>query len=111
MSMDKWINRVKATIKEIESMFPKDRLGYVNGINKCNKAILASYMGWNTWLTNPSIMNDFDESELEQILSEFKEIATKILKNDVKWTEHVMKKLNTKSEEHDVDTNAEFYVS
>jgi len=111
MSMNKWINKVKETIKEIESIDPKDRLEYVNGINKCNKAILASYMGWNAWLTNPSIMSGFNEDELKQILSEFKEIATKILRNDVKWTEHMIKKLNVKDEEYDIDTNAQFYVS
>ncbi len=109
MKLNKWIDKVRESIKEIESLSPEDRLGCVDGINKCNKAILASYMGWNTWLSNPTIMCHFTEDELKEILSEFKEITTKVLKNDIKWTEHMIKKLNIRDEDYDTDRH--FYVT
>lgn len=105
-SLEDWINKVKETIKEIESLEGRDRLECVSGINKCNKAILASYMGWNSWLTNPIVMNDFTEEDLRQILNEFKEVAITVLKNDLKWTLHVLEKLKNIQ----TSSDAQFYV-
>lgn len=105
-SLEDWINKVRETIKEIESLEAKDRLECVSGINKCNKAILASYMGWNSWLSNPIVMNDFTEEDLKQILAEFKEVAVTILKNDLKWTLYVLKKLK----DNELRSDVQFYV-
>ena len=90
----KWIRKVKKHIIEIESLDPKDRLEIVSAILKCNNAVAGSVNGWATWISNPSIMNSFTEEDLKTILEEFKKVAIPFLKNDVKWTEYLLKKMN-----------------
>lgn len=92
MNAISWIKQVKKYMKKIEEASPKDRLGYMSEIDRCNKAIFASTQGWEYWLSNPTIIDQFTKEELEEMLDEFRELALQFLRNDIKWTEHLLGK-------------------
>jgi hypothetical protein len=81
-------------IISIKDKTPKDRLDYTSSIAKCNMAVLSSNAGWNEWLTNTGIMNEFSQEELEEIYKEFQDMSVKFLLFDIKWTKTLTKRFN-----------------
>jgi hypothetical protein len=92
LNIKDWIKTVGKEIIDIKNKKPKDRLDYAFSISRCNMAILSSNAGWNEWLSNNGIMNEFTEEELEQIHKEFKEISVKFLLFDLRWTKVLTKR-------------------
>jgi hypothetical protein len=86
MSED-WVgNRTKAAdaLKKVE---PKDRLGYVDACIQCLAAIGQSNQGWLQWLSNPTMMNEFDETVLKGFFEDFREFALKYIEFDINATQ------------------------
>jgi len=81
-----WIKSIKKIRKEIKSLEPKDRLGYVTAVACCVAAIANSMHGWKKWLIHPEVMNSFSEEELDKLFEVFKKLALETLKEDINWT-------------------------
>jgi hypothetical protein len=83
---DDWIsNRVK-TADSIKKASPQERLGYVNGCIQCLAAIGQSNQGWLQWLSNPTMMNEFDENDLKYFFEKFKDFALQYIEFDIDAT-------------------------
>lgn len=83
---DEWVKSVRAKIEEVRRLDPKDRLHYVAACAQCASAIYNSIGGWMAWLTNPVLLNDFDEKTLNEFFSFFKKFTLEFLEFDVSAT-------------------------
>jgi hypothetical protein len=107
----KWIRRVKEHIREIDNLDPEDRLELVSAISRCNYTIAGSVNGWAKWISDPSIMSKFTEENLRTILDEFKKVALPLLKNDIKWTEYLLEKMNISDDTDPTRHSRGVYIS
>jgi len=81
-----WIeNRLKVADK-IKQIVPKDRLGYVEGCIQCIAAIGQSNQGWLQWLSNPTLMNEFEEETLKGFFEKLRHFALEYLAFDIDAT-------------------------
>ena len=87
MSVGKdWAALLEKTLKQMEKLKPKDRLGYVSAISALNTIIVNSCSGWLHWLTSPRVMDDFSEDELKELFDFFRKVAKEFLESDLGWT-------------------------
>jgi hypothetical protein len=104
MKIEEWIKGILSEIETISKDSPKDRLAYISSIAKFNSAITASVIGWQEWLKNSGVMNEFSEDEITKMFKEFQAIATKFLLFDIEWTKNLATKFNvTDTEDLGID--------
>ena len=84
---EEWVRTTKTKIDEIKKLTPKDRLQYAAACAQCASAIYNSIGGWMSWLTNPVLLNDFDEQTLNDFFSFFKKFTTDFLEFDISATQ------------------------
>ena len=84
--MSEWIEKSEKILEEIRGLHPKDRLGLVSAIAKCNIALARSVNGWAVWLGDPRVMEKISEEDLKEIFGKFREIALKFIAVDVEFT-------------------------
>lgn len=81
--MSEWIaSRMKAK-EALSKLSPQDRLGYVDACIQCVNAIGRSNWGWLQWLSNPSIMSEFNEETLKEFFQRLKEFALAYIDFDI----------------------------
>jgi len=95
INIKEWIKKVERHLNTIKNYKTTDRLSTVSGITQCVSCIGGSVNGWISWLSDPRIMNSFNEDELIELFNEFKRLSIKMLELDIEWTK---KKLNKKKE-------------
>lgn len=83
---EEWVKTTKAKIEEIKKLNPKDRLQYAAACAQCANHIYNSIGGWMSWLTNPVLLNDFDEETFGEFWSFFRKFTTEFLEFDVNAT-------------------------
>ncbi|MEM3382535.1 MAG: hypothetical protein QXL52_04315 [Nitrososphaerales archaeon] len=87
MASQSWTEIIRERKKSLESLAPKDRLGYVEGCIQSLLAINQSINGWMQWLSNPIKMSKFDEEELKTFFEKLRQFAVDFLDFDQKVTE------------------------
>jgi len=95
----KWVKNLKSTLKKIEDLSGEDRLSCVSAILLCNNAMMGSGKGWNSWISDPSIMEHLSEEDLKKLLKEFKDVIKVVLNFDVKWTLILFEKAKEKEKQ------------
>jgi hypothetical protein len=81
-----WADERTSVLADIRKLEPTDRLSLYSGLIKLNSALFESVRGWDSWLRNPTFMQTFSQDELSEIFKSFKDIATKFLEEDIRWT-------------------------
>ncbi len=81
-----WTDERAKVLADIKKLEPTDRLSIYSGLIKLNSALFESVRGWDSWLRNPAFMETFSQDEFNEIFTNFKEVATKFLQEDIKWT-------------------------
>ena len=81
-----WTDERTKALADIRKLEPTDRLSLYSGLIKLNTALFESVRGWESWLRNPTFMETFSQDELSEIFKNFKDIATKFLEEDIRWT-------------------------
>jgi len=81
-----WVKVCEEMIKLIDEMKPEDRLNLVSGIASCNMALANSVNGWVRWLTDPRVMNEMKNEDLQEFFGEFQVLAKRFLRLDIKAT-------------------------
>jgi len=96
--VDKWIKELEKEIEKINNWKTKDRLSMVALLTFMNASIASSVTGWNSWLTNATVMEKFTERELNSLVEDFKKIAIAFIELDLKYTKKLKKKGKKKEE-------------
>jgi hypothetical protein len=81
-----WTDERTKALADIRKLEPTDRLSLYSGLIKLNTALFESVRGWESWLRNPTFMDTFSQDELGEIFKNFKDVATKFLDEDIRWT-------------------------
>lgn len=84
---EEWIRAMKTRIEEIRKLSPSDRLQYAAACAQCANAIYSSIGGWISWLSNPVILNEFDEVTLNDFYQFFKKFTVDFLEFDITATQ------------------------
>jgi hypothetical protein len=82
-----WTDERTKVLADIRKLEPTDRLSLYSDLVKLNSALFESVRGWDSWLRNPTFMETFSQDELGEIFKNFKDVATKFLEEDIRWTE------------------------
>lgn len=90
--LTEWITNLKAELDKINNLKPSDRLGLVASIERCMRILATSSTGWLAWSNQPSLMNLYTESDLKEMYKSFKELASEILKLNIKYGSDILKK-------------------
>jgi len=81
-----WTDERTKVLADLRKLEPSDRLSVYSSLIKLNSALFESVRGWDSWLRNPSFMETFSQDELTEIFKNFKDVATKFLEEDIRWT-------------------------
>jgi hypothetical protein len=81
-----WTDERTKVLTDIRKLEPTDRLSLYSGLIKLNSALFESVRGWDSWLRNPTFIETFSQDELGEIFKNFKDVATKFLGEDIRWT-------------------------
>ena len=81
-----WIDERTNVLADIRKLEPTDRLSLYSGLIKLNSALIESVRGWHSWFRNPTFMQTFSQDELSEIFKNFKDVAIKLLEEDIRWT-------------------------
>jgi hypothetical protein len=81
-----WAEERARILEDVKKLEPHDRLSAYSALIKMNTALYESVRGWDSWLRNPIFMDTFSMEELKEIFVQFKEICTRFLEEDVRWT-------------------------
>jgi hypothetical protein len=81
-----WTDERAKVLADLKKLEPADRLSLYASLIRLNSALFESVRGWDAWLRNPPFMETFSQEELNQIFTSFKEVTTKFLEEDIKWT-------------------------
>jgi hypothetical protein len=81
-----WTEERSKALDDIKKLDPNDRLGLYASLIRMNSILFESVRGWDSWLKNPTFIETFTESELNEIYARFKDICVKFLEEDVRWT-------------------------
>lgn len=81
-----WTDERTKVLADIRKLEPTDRLSLYSDLVKLNSALFESVRGWDSWLRNPAFMETFSQDELGEIFKNFKDVATKFLEEDIRWT-------------------------
>lgn len=84
--MTEWISSRNYIKDKLNKLSPQDRLAYVDACIQCIGAIGRSNIGWLQWLSNPSMMSEFDEETLRQFFGKLKEFALAYIEFDIAAT-------------------------
>lgn len=111
MKTNEWISKVEEEILAISNLEAKDRLETLDYVYRCLSAIDASLEGWSEWIGNPSIMNTFNEDDLNEMLDDFKKITALLLRHDIKWTKKLSDMQKGRSGTKTSDKDDKSYVT
>ena len=81
-----WTDERAKVLADLKKLEPADRLSLYASLIRLNSALFESVRGWDAWLRNPPFMETFSPEELNEIFTSFKEVTTKFLEEDIKWT-------------------------
>ena len=81
-----WTDERTKVLAELKKLEPTDRLSLYSSLIKLNSALFESVRGWDSWLRNPPFMDTFSQEELKDIFTNFKDVTTSFLEEDIKWT-------------------------
>lgn len=81
-----WTEERTKILEDLKKLDPSDRLGFYSALIRLNSALFESVRGWDSWLRNPSFIDTFSQEELKDIFNEFKDVCTRFLEEDIKWT-------------------------
>jgi hypothetical protein len=81
-----WTDERAKVLADIRKLEPTDRLSLYSDLVKLNSSLFESVRGWDSWLRNPTFMETFSQDELGEIFKNFKDVATKFLEEDIRWT-------------------------
>jgi hypothetical protein len=81
-----WTDERAKVLDDLKKLEPTDRLSLYSSLIRLNTALFESVRGWDSWLRNPTFMESFAKEELNEIFASFKEVATKFLEEDIRWT-------------------------
>ena len=81
-----WTDERTKVLADMRKLEPTDRLSLYSDLVKLNSALFESVRGWDSWLRNPTFMETFSQDELGGIFKNFKDVATKFLEEDIRWT-------------------------
>jgi len=84
---NKWSKRMMESLRRLNDRSPKDRLETCSLIMGYLQLATQSIVGWIYWLNNPTLMSDFSEEDLEEILSEIRRFVNDFIALDVKYTD------------------------
>jgi len=94
MSEEKdWIQETLKEIEKIKKWKVDDRLSFVSKLTYMNSALASSVTGWNSWLTNATVMERFSADELEKLAVAFEKLTVDFLELDTKYTMMMKNKL------------------
>ena len=94
----------------MEATKDRDRLELVNSILFGLGALGKSVGGWVQWLSNPSIMNNFSEEELEEMNKTITDFVKSFIEYDIKITKEGIKKGIDKRRAQRKPTRGTLYV-
>jgi hypothetical protein len=92
--LSKWIKDLKEECKKIKEWKTTDRLSIISALTFMNGSLASSVTGWNSWLTNAMIMDQFTPEEQSVLNEKFREICLKMLELDIEYTEILSKRNN-----------------
>jgi len=81
-----WTDERAKVLADLKKLEPADRLSLYASLIRLNSALFESVRGWDAWLRNPPFMETFSQEELNEIFTSFKDVTTKFLEEDIKWT-------------------------
>jgi len=81
-----WTDERTKILVDLKKLEPTDRLSLYSSLIKLNSALFESVRGWDSWLRNPAFMDTFSQEELKEIFTNFKDVTTSFLEEDIKWT-------------------------
>jgi hypothetical protein len=81
-----WTDERAKVLADLKKLEPADRLSLYGSLIRLNSALFESVRGWDAWLRNPPFMETFSQEELNEIFTSFKDVTTKFLEEDIKWT-------------------------
>ena len=90
-------------VRLVKELKGGDRMEAHASIGECVKAVATSVVGWSQWLSNPSIMNLFTETELVDVLKRMKSATVAFLELDASATRLLDSKTNGKIDSAEVD--------
>jgi hypothetical protein len=100
MSEEKdWVKETLKSIEKIKNWKVDDRLSLVSKLTYMNAALAGSVAGWNSWLTNATVMERFNKEELDKLSEAFEKLTIDFLQLDIKYTMMMQQKLKEPEEE------------
>ena len=78
--------RILDQLKALEDTKDKDRLELVRSLRFVLSALQRSLVGWMQWVTNPEIMSNFSQEELENMTKELSKFTHAFVEYDLKMT-------------------------
>lgn len=75
ITVEQIVDSVDALTKELESLKPEDRLGYLSGMIRCANASYPSSVAVFQLLHNPERVSAVEEEKLKGLFSKFKNLC------------------------------------
>jgi len=85
-----WIKEIEKHINELSDFQPADRLDYLAGIKKCNRAIAYAVNGWNIIVNEEDFVNALTGDGLKDFYEAWRFIALHVLKHDFTWKKRIV---------------------
>ncbi|MFQ5997837.1 MAG: DUF2153 family protein [Candidatus Bathyarchaeia archaeon] len=83
---EQWVKSLTEKLEEIRKLDPKDRLSAAAACTQCVTAIHNTIAAWMQRLTNPALLNDFEEKALKEFFDFYRRFTTEFLAFDVDAT-------------------------
>ncbi|MFQ6011372.1 MAG: hypothetical protein ACE5KG_04285 [Nitrososphaerales archaeon] len=80
ITVEQIVDSVDALTKELESLKPEDRLGYLSGMIRCANASYPSSVAVFQLLHNPERVSVVEEDKLKDLFSKFKSLCIERMK-------------------------------
>lgn len=81
-----WKTDIKREIKKLEEWKYTDRLSMAASLIYANGSLASTVSGWNVWLTNPLIIERFNEGHMKALVEKFNTLAIAFLYLDLEYT-------------------------
>ncbi len=75
ITVEQIVNSIEALTKELGSLKPEDRLGYLSGMIRCANASYPSSVAVFQLLHNPERVSMVEEEKLKELFSKFKDLC------------------------------------
>lgn len=105
-----WVKETEREIEKIKTWGIKDRLTLMAKLTFMNSSIASSVTGWNAWLTNAMIIEQFSEEELKVLDQEFQALALAFLNLDMKYTKLLQERSKKEKGKREKKDNKEYLV-